>query len=266
MNKSTNTIEQETQNEIFDESQARIYLAAVYRLIDFFGWSDLTLTHASSRVPNSDSHFLINPFGVKFNHIKASDLVKMDFEGNIVGNNKPAINPTAFMTHSSIYQARPDINTIIHAHTPYGVALSTLECGLLYIDQAAMIFHDKIAYCDYNGFAVDRQEGESKAADLGDDKLCLILRNHGVIVCGEKIDDAFIYLYLLEFACRTQILAMSTGAKLIQPSQEIVSSFSKQVGKFKEKINVKPSKTEITSPGFKALINKLDRLDPSYRD
>ncbi|GBF80865.1 class II aldolase/adducin family protein [Aphanothece sacrum] len=267
MNQLNHTIDAQRQFEIFDESQARIYLAAVYRLIDFFGWADLTLTHASTRVPNSDCHFLINPFGIKFNQIKASDLVKLDFESNIIGNNNQiTINPTGFIQHSSIYKSRPDINTIIHAHTPYGVALSTLDSGLLYIDQAAMVFYDKIAYHDYDGLAVDHQEGKRIAEALGKDKLCLIQRNHGITVCGQKIDDAFIYLYMLEFACRTQILAMSTGAKLIQPSSEIVSSFSKQIDQFKQKLDVNPSTKKINSFGFKALINKLDRLDPSYRD
>jgi ribulose-5-phosphate 4-epimerase/fuculose-1-phosphate aldolase len=191
----------------------------------------------------------------------------MDFEANIIGNNKPPINPTAPIIHSSIYKAKPDINTIIHAHTPYGVALSTLECGLLYLDQAAMIFYDKIAYHDYNGLAVDGQEGESLAADLGNDKFCLILRNHGLLVCGQNIEQAFIYLYLLEFACRTQILAMSTGAKLIQPSQEILSSFSKQAQKFMQKTHASNNNQgNIRSQSFNALIRKLDRLDPSYRD
>lgn len=256
----------EDKYQIGDESQARIYLAGVYRLIDFFGWADLTLTHASIRVPNSDNHFLINPFGIQFNHIKASDLVKMDFDGNIIGDNKQPINPTAFITHSSIYKARPDLNTIIHAHTPYGVALSTLECGLLYLDQAAMGFYGKIAYLDYTGLALDPKQGETLATALGVDKFCLIERNHGVLVCGEKLDDTFISLYLLEFACRTQILAMSTGAKLIQPSEDIVSAFSKQVDEFRKKINVNLATNTISSPGFKALLHKLDRLDSSYRN
>lgn len=266
MNPSITTIEKEQQDLNLDKSQARIELAAVYRLIDHFGWADLVLTHASTRVPGSDSHFFVNPFGIKFNQIKASDLVTMDMSGNIVSENKRSVSRTAFVVDSSIYPARSDINAIIHAHSPYGVALSTLECGLLYLDQAAMFFYDKIAYHDYQGLAVDLQERESLIADIGKDKFCLILRNHGLLACGRTIDEAFINLYLLECACRTQVLAMSTGAKLIQPSQEILSSFSKQAQKFKQKTNHNGQKGGIHALSFKALIKKLDRLDPSYRN
>lgn len=266
MNQSTTTLEPQKQNLTSDEIQARIELAAVYRLIDHFGWADLVLTHASTRVPSSDSNFFVNPFGLKFNQIKASDLVTMDMSGNIVGENKRSVSRTAFVVDSSIYPVRSDINTIIHAHSPYAVALSTLECELLYLDQAAMFFYDKIAYHDYEGLPVDLQERESLIADIGKDKFCLILRNHGLLACGRSIDEAFINLYLLECACRTQVLAMSTGAKLIQPSQEILSSFSKQAQKFKQKTQPQAQKGGIHALSFKALVNKLDRLDPSYRN
>jgi ribulose-5-phosphate 4-epimerase/fuculose-1-phosphate aldolase len=267
MKESTLDIQSESQAQNLDQQyQTRIQLAAVYRLIDHFGWSDLVLTHASTRVPNSDEHFFVNPFGIKFNEIKASDLVTMDMSGNLIGENQRAVSRTAFVVDTSIYPIRNDINAIIHAHSPYGVALSTLECGLLYLDQAAIFFHDKLGYHDYQGLPVDVKEKKSLIDDLGTDKSCLILRNHGLLACGKTIDEAFINLYLLECACRTQVLAMSTGAKLIKPSTEIIASFAQQAQKFKQKTNAQGNQGGIHSVSFKALMDKLDRLNPSYRN
>ncbi|MDJ0902124.1 MAG: class II aldolase/adducin family protein [Xenococcus sp. MO_188.B8] len=256
----------ETSNQNLDESTARVKLAAVYRLIDYFGWNDLTLTHASTRVPSSDSHFLINSIGIYFDQIKASNLVKMDFKGNVVGNNSLPVNPTGFIIHSAILEARPDLNTVIHAHTPYGVVVSTLECGLLPMDQTGIRFQDQIAYHDYSGLAIEMEEKARLVADLGKEKSSMIMRNHGLVVCGRSIEEAFVNLYFLESACRTQVLAMSTGAKLNQPSNKVLSSVSKKMKKARTPDKSNPQQFNLYGRTFDALIQELDRLDPSYRD
>lgn len=253
-------------NHIFDESTARIKLAAVYRMIDYFGWSHLTLTHASTRVPNSDSHFLINPMGIYFDAIQASNLVKMDLEGNIIGDDSLPVNPTGFVLHSAILEARPDINTVIHGHTPYGIVVSTLECGLLTTDQTSMIFHNRVAYHDYQGLAMEKEEKTVLAEDLGEEKLFMILRNHGLLVCGRSIDEALVNLYLLESACRTQVLAMSTGAKLNQASEEVISNFQRQFEGVLKKSRIDPHKPNLYRHGFEALMRELESIDPSYAD
>ena len=244
-----------------NESETRIKLAAVYRLIDYFGWNDLTLTHASCRVPEQDSQLLINSISLYFDEITASNLVKMNFEGNIIGDYSVIVNPTGYIFHSAVLEARPDINAVIHAHTPYGVALSALECGLLFVDQTSMMFHDKIAYHDYSGLAMDEDEKVQLANDLGKEKSILIMRNHGLLVCGQTIEEAFVNLYFLESACRTQILAMSTGANLNQPESEVVNSFSQR---FKQ-VNKDPKKPNLYQETFNSLIRELDNIDISYR-
>lgn len=254
------------KNQLEDEKTARIKLAAIYRLIDYFGWNDLNLTHASTRVPSNQSHFLINSFSLYFDEIKASNLVKIDFEGNIMGDDSFPVNPTGYIIHSAILEARSDINTVIHAHTPYGVVVSTLECGLLTLDQAAMMFHNKIAYHDYYGLAMEEEEKARLVEDLGQEKSFMIMRNHGLVVCGKNIEEAFVNLYFLESACKTQVLAMSTGAKLNQPSQEVLSSFKKQFDKVNKRGEINPNKPNLHRQTFDALIKELDERDPSYRE
>ncbi|GBF80866.1 class II aldolase/adducin family protein [Aphanothece sacrum] len=265
----TSTIPTETTKNTpynLDESSIRIKLAAIYRLIDYFGWNDLTLTHASARLSGSESHFLINSIEFYFDQIKASNLVKIDFEGNKIDNNSLPVNPTGFVIHSAILEARPDINAVIHAHTPYGVAVSTLECGFLPIDQIGMMFHNKIAYHDYNGLGMNIEEKAGLVADLGPEKLLMIDRNHGLVVCGRTIEEAFVNLYFFESACRTQILAMSTGTKINQLSPEILDSTAKQLEKVRRPDPSNTRKPNLDKQTFDGLLKELDRIDPSYRN
>ncbi|HAC63028.1 MAG TPA: class II aldolase [Cyanothece sp. UBA12306] len=264
MNKLATNEQDKQLHQTSDESTARIDLAAVYRLINYYGWSDVTLTHASTRIPGSESDFLINPFGFTFDEIKASNLVKMNLDGQIVGTPNLPVNPTAFVIHGGILAARPDINTVIHAHTPYAVAVSTLACGLLCLDEASMVFYNKIAYHDNHGLEINIAQQKRLAEDLGPEKLCMFMRNHGIVVCGRTVAEAFLNLYFLEFACRTQILAMSTGAKLIQPSEDILSSFAQQMEKFKPMKKDGFKSAQIAT--FKALMGMIERIDPSYQE
>ncbi|NEO23017.1 MAG: class II aldolase/adducin family protein [Moorea sp. SIO4G2] len=215
-------------------------------------------------MPGSESDFLINPFGLTFDEVKASNLARINLDGKVVGDQDVPVNPTAVVIHGAILAARPDINTVIHAHTPYAVAVSTLACGLLHLDQASMVFYNKIAYHDNYGLEINIAQQKRLAADLGPEKLCMIMRNHGIVVCGRTVAEAFLNLYFLEFACRTQVLAMSTGAKLNQPSEDILNSFAQQMEQFKPMKKDGFKSTQIAT--FKALVRMIERIDPSYKE
>jgi ribulose-5-phosphate 4-epimerase/fuculose-1-phosphate aldolase len=251
------------QNDLFllpkaispiDEQKARIQLAATYRLIDRYEMSDLVCTHISARIPGSQEQFLLNPYGVMFDEITASSLIKVDLDGNLIDSSDRAINPAGFVIHSAIYKARPDINCIIHTHSPYGMAVSALESGLLPLTQIALLFYNRVAYHNYEGVSLDLDERDRLVKSLGDKKV-MILLNHGLLAAGETIPEAFIKTYYLEKACEVQILAQSSGGKLITPSETICEQSAQQ--------------QEIVGLGqlqFPALLRMLDRTDPSYRD
>jgi len=194
------------------EWKIRCELAATYRLCALHAWTDLVFTHISARLPDEDGEerFLINPYGVMFDEMTASALVKIDIEGNIKQDTPYFINPAGFTIHSAVHGAREDAGCVIHVHTPYGIAVSVQKEGLRRYTQFSMQVHDDLAYHDYEGIALDLDERERLVADIGDKSL-LMLRNHGTLTIGENCAIAFLRMYFLENACKTQILAQSVG-------------------------------------------------------
>lgn len=205
------------------EWQIRCDLAALYRLVAHYRMTDFIYTHLSARIPGPEHHFLINKYGVHFHEMRASDLVKIDFEGNIVeqgaGKSK-RVNAAGFTIHSAIHMARDDLMCVAHTHTAAGIAVSAQKQGLLPISQQSMKFYNNIAYHGYEGIALDLEERDRLVADLGHHS-AMILRNHGLLVGGKSIGEAFLTLYTLERSCQAQVAAMSGGAELIFPPKEV---------------------------------------------
>jgi ribulose-5-phosphate 4-epimerase/fuculose-1-phosphate aldolase len=240
-----------------EEWDVRVNLAACYRLIAMYGWDDLIFTHISARVPGPDDHFLINAYGLLFEEMTASTLVKVDLDGQIVLDSPYPINPAGFTIHSAVHAARSDAGCVLHTHTRAGVAVSAQADGLLPLSQISLLPYASLAYHDYEGIALNEDEKPRLVADLGDARF-LILRNHGLLTVGESIPDAFLYMYALGTACQTQIAAQSGGGELIHVPDAIVSGIRAQVD-----LVLKGSGAELAWPG---LLRKLDRLDPSFRD
>jgi ribulose-5-phosphate 4-epimerase/fuculose-1-phosphate aldolase len=240
------------------EWEARVDLAAAYRLVALYGWDDLIFTHLSARVPGPEHHFLINPYDMMFEEITASSLVKIDVEGNPVGTSEHPVNPAGFTIHSAIHMARDDAAAVMHLHTPHGQAVSAMEFGLLAHTQTAMIAKHNVAYHDYEGIATDLDERERLVADLGD-KDAMILRNHGTLAVGESVGACFLRLYFLERACEAQVLMLSAGLEnLNTPPQGVEDKVAGQsnpkgMGMLAERL------------AWPALLRKLDRIDPSFR-
>ena len=206
-----------------EEWSARCDLAALYRLLAHFGMTDIIYTHLTARVPGTHEHFLINHYGVLFHEMRASDLVKVDCDGRIVEEGARAslrVNAAGFTIHSAIHMARPDLACVIHTHTADGIAVSAQEQGLLPISQHALKFHGRIAYHGYEGIAHNLEERDRLARDLGPHE-AMILRNHGLLVGGRTIPQAFHNIYYLERACQSQIRAMAGGVPLHIPPPEV---------------------------------------------
>ena len=239
-----------------EEWETRVNLAACYRLAAHFRMTDLIYTHISARVPGPQHHFLINAFGLLWDEISASTLVKVTLDGEIVddptGN---GINRAGYVIHSAVHRARADVVCVMHTHTAAGIAVSAQEQGLLPISQHAMRFTNSIGYHDYEGLALDLDEQARLVKDLGEHK-AMILRNHGLLTCGESIPQAFDLMYYLERACQTQVNALAGGAKLRMPPAEVADHTARQ---FKA-LPYKQKNTE-----WKAHLRLLDKIDGSFR-
>ena len=246
-----------TRDQVSDQEwQARVDLAAAYRLVAHYGWDDLIFTHISARLPGPEHHFLINPYGMMFDEIKASSLVKVDLEGTIVSDTPYIINPAGFTIHSAVHAAREDALCVMHLHTDFGIAVSAQKNGLLPISQQALFPLASLAYHDYEGLALNEAEKPRLVKDLGT-KNNLILRNHGLLTIGKSAAEAFLSMYILERACRIQILAQSGRAELIQVPDRILEGVAAQMSAV-----TLGQGAALTWPG---LLRKLDRIDPSYR-
>src|SRR5947209_10928221 len=195
------------------EWQARVDLTAAYRLVALHGWDDLIFTHISARLPGADHHFLLNPYGMMFEEVTASSLVKIDLTGNKVTDSPHFINPAGFTIHSAVHEARADALCVMHLHTRHGIAVSAQKNGLLPLSQQAMFALSSLAYHDYEGLALDVEEKPRLVSDLGDKKF-MILRNHGLLTTGRTAAEAFLGMCLLERACEIQIMAQSGGGEL----------------------------------------------------
>jgi ribulose-5-phosphate 4-epimerase/fuculose-1-phosphate aldolase len=244
------------------ERKMRVDLAACYRLIALNGMDDLLATHISARVPGKEEHFLINPYGLLFSQVTASNLIKVDIEGNIISDTPWGINPAGFVIHSAIHGARPDVVCIIHTHTVAGMAISCLEEGLLPLSQKSLRFYNRIAYHDYEGKSDDLDERARLVRDIGD-RNALILRNHGLLVCGATIGRAYHMMLNLEKSCKVQLEAMQSGGKLIQLSPAVQEHAARQ----HERDDVPSGVPGKGRPdAWPALLMMLDKIDPSYRD
>ena len=244
-----------------EEWEVRVKLAAAYRLAALFKWTDHIYTHFSARVPGPEEHFLINAFGLLFDEISASNLVKVDIDGTIVDDPTGlGINPAGYVIHSAIHAARPDLQAVLHTHTRDGIAVSAQRDGLLPISQHAIGFSGRVSYHGYEGVALDLDERERLVKDLGD-KSVLILRNHGLLTAGISVEHAFQQLQGLERACNIQIAAQAAGnAELLLPPAEVVAKVEKQAEVFKSG----------TGPGvalhWNALIRQLERSHTDYKN
>jgi len=238
-----------------EEWQTRVDLAACYRLVDLYGMSDLTGTHISARVPGEDGAFLINPYGLFFEEITASSLIKVDLDGNQLSESEFPVNAAGYTIHSAVHAVRHDVNCALHTHTRAGMAISALKCGLLPITQHAARFIDNIGYHDYEGPATNLDERERLQRDLGD-KDALILRNHGLMTCGKTIPHAFHLIEKLEKACQAQVDGMAAGTKAIEIAPAVQDHAKEQ---FKNRQALGGDRA------WAPLLRQLDRLDPSYK-
>lgn len=239
-----------------EEWETRVDLAAAYRLVAHYGWDDLIFTHLSARVPGPEHHFLINPYGMMFEEITASSLVKINLAGEIVLPSPYFINPAGFTIHSAVHAAREDALCVIHLHTDYGIAVSAQSDGLLPISQQALLALSSLGYHDYEGLALNEDEKSRLVSDLGNNNN-MILRNHGLLTIGKTAAEAFLSMYMLERACHIQILAQAGGA-LLSVGEPILHSVAAQLGA----VTVGQG-AQLTWPG---LLRKLDRMDSSFRE
>jgi ribulose-5-phosphate 4-epimerase/fuculose-1-phosphate aldolase len=239
------------------EWAVRVDLAACYRLAAHFGMTDLIYTHISARVPGSEAHFLINAYGLLFDEIKASTLVKVTLEGEVVDDPTGlGVNPAGFLIHGAVHGARHDVACVMHTHTTAGLAVAAQRHGLLPLTQHAMRFAGALAYHDYEGIALESDEQKRLVADLGPHN-AMILRNHGLLACGPTVHDAFDLMAHLERACQAQVAALAGNAELVMPPAAVALKVAAQFAR--------PGR-QAPANAWKALLRLLDRRDPSYRE
>ncbi len=245
------------------EWETRIDLAAAYRLVDYYGMTDMVSNHISARVPDRHGEILLNAFGMLYEEITASSLIKVDLDGNILHNPHTdyTINLAGYTIHSAIHEARPDIGCVIHTHTVAGIAISTLQCGLLPICQSSMRFA-KVAYHDFEGVAFEPGEKERLVRDLGDCDV-MILRNHGLVACGATIAEAFNSIYRLERACQIQAMAMACNSPMTEVPEALIRKANAQYAANPVAMGKKARPLGLTE--WPAMLRLLDRRDPSYR-
>lgn len=239
-----------------EEWQLRVDLAACYRLAAQFGWGDLVFTHITARLPGDEHAFLINPYGMMFDEITASSLVKIDLHGNKLEASPFPVNPAGFTIHSAIHAAREDAQCVMHLHTANGVAVAAQEAGVLPISQQSIFVLNSLAYHDYEGVALNEDEKPRLVADFGD-KTYLMLRNHGLLTVGRTVADAFLNMYVFETTCAIQVKAMAGGTPLRPIDPKIIDTAMAQ------------ARAATNAQGgllvWPALLRKLDRTDPGYR-
>jgi ribulose-5-phosphate 4-epimerase/fuculose-1-phosphate aldolase len=237
-----------------DERKLRVDLAACYRLIALYGWADLVFTHVSVRIPGPDHHFLINPYGLMFDEITASSLIKVDQHCKKLSDSPHPVNPAGFIIHSCIHAAREDVGCVLHTHTRAGVAVSAQREGVLPVSQQATFVLSSLAYHDYEGVAVREDEQPRLQRDLGNATF-LMLRNHGLLTVGKTVADAFLAMYAFETTCQIQLSAQSGGGPLVHIDQRIVEGIGHAM------------KVQGLDGAFiwPAMLRKLDRIDPGYK-
>ena len=238
-----------------EEWAVRVDLAALYRLCARHGMTDLTYTHLSARAPGEGDAFLLNPWGLLFEQVTASNLVKVDIDGNLLGENRYGVNAAGFTIHSAVHMARPDLACVAHTHTRAGIALAALPQGLRPLNQKAVQFHGRIAYHGYEGIAFDLDERERLVADLGDAD-AMVLKNHGFLVGGRSVREAWARLYDLEKAAKAQLLAEAAGAPLARLSDAFLDG---------HKDRPRANRSHNPHDGWESQLRLLDRADSSWR-
>ncbi len=240
-----------------EEWERRVDLAGAYRLMDLYGMTELSANHISTRVPGEEGAFLINPYGLLYDQMTASCFIKVDLAGDILFNpTELGINKAGYIIHSAIHEARADVDCVIHTHTIAGMAVSAMTCGLLPLAQTSMRFA-KIGYHAYEGVAIDAAEKKSLVRDLGD-HAGMILRNHGLLVVGASIPEAFYNIFKLERACQVQVAALSCNVELQMPPQAIIDA--------SYRLYLPQTRRPFGVLEWPALLKKLDKIDPSFRD
>lgn len=246
------------QSQVSDaEWQLRVDLAACYRIVAHYGWDDLIFTHISARIPGDEPQFLINPYGMLFEEVTASSLVKVNLQGQKVMKSDYDINPAGFTIHSAVHEARHDAHCVLHLHTNAGVAVSTLQDGLLPLSQQSLFPLSGLAYHDYEGIALNPEEKARLVADLGQHNF-MILRNHGLLTCAGTVADAFLFMFVLQRACEIQLQAQATGQPLTTIPTPILAGIKAQASEV-----TKSAGGGLAWPG---ILRKLDRIDSSFRD
>lgn len=247
------------RGEVSDEEwQTRVDLAAAYRLVALFKWDDLVFTHISARVPGHDDQFLINPYGLMFEEITASSLVRIDTAGNKLDDSPFPVNPAGFTIHSAIHAARHDAQCVLHTHTLNGIAVAAQKGGVLPLSQQSIFVLSSLAYHDYEGVALNEDEKPRLVADLGTRNF-LMLRNHGLLTLGATIADAFLNMYLFETVCTIQVRALAGSRELVQVDPRIIAGAQAQA----KQVTRGVGGGALTWPG---LLRRLDRMNPGYRD
>lgn len=250
------TIATTTYEDIEQEKKLRIQLAAAYRILADQKMDDLTYTHLSARLPGENTYF-IYPFGLFFEEVTASNLLKVSLDGDVLEGSEKQYNQTGYVIHGSIYKQRPDINAVFHLHTPAGIAVSAMECGLLPLSQFSLHFYNRLAYHAYDSLALDyKRQGQQLAHDLGDKK-AMLLANHGTLTCGETLHEAYLYMHFLEQSCRVQCAALAGGQQLILPSHKVCEQAAQDLRQFEEDFGIRD---------WGALLRRIERLDPSYKE
>ena len=255
--------EHELRNEVGQsEAELREELAACYRIFDMLGWTELIFNHITAKVPGPEEHFLINPYGLMYSEVTASNLVKIDLDGNVIGNSDWPVNQAGYIIHSAVHRAREDVHCIMHTHTTSGLAVACLEDGLTQTNFYSAFLHDKIAYHDFEGVTTRDDECPRLVASLADKNL-MILRSHGLLSCGTSIPDAFQRLWTLQRACDVQVAAASAAATGggVLPVPEAAARYSSDAWEDESNHSV-----QVRGVIFAALRRRLDAKDQSYKD
>lgn len=240
------------------EQELRVQLAACYRIFDYMGWSEMIYNHITVKVPGPEQHFLINPFSLHYSEVKASNLVKVDIDGNIVANTDYAVNPAGIVIHTAIHAARSDIQCIAHTHTNAGMAVACTQEGLRADNFYSALMHNQVAYHDFEGITVMDDEKSRLVANLGDKSL-MILRNHGLLAGGRTIPEAFQNIWGMERACQVQVTTDSTGRPIVPVGPEILA-------KSEQLMAIQAIGEPAGELEFNAVARLIDKIDPSYKD
>jgi ribulose-5-phosphate 4-epimerase/fuculose-1-phosphate aldolase len=240
------------------EHELRVELAACYRIFDYLGWTELIYNHITVKLPGNDHHFLINPYGLHYSEVTASNLVKVDIDGNIMEDTEYTVNPAGILIHTAVHGAREDVQCITHTHTDAGMAVACSTGGLRTDNFYSALLQNRVAYHDFEGLTVLDDEKPRLIANIGNKNL-LILRNHGLLTCGRSIPEAFYNMWALQRSCEVQVACDATGKNIIPVSDEILA-------KAEQLMTIQSAGTPAGQLEFSALVRLIDKIDPSYKN